>query len=70
MDDRVGTKSTIITSQLPVEHWHENLNDPTFADAILDRIVHQSHKIKLKGESMHRQEVENLMEIGKKPKSA
>ena len=52
MDDRVGTKSTIITSQLPVEHWHEYLNNPTLAGAILDRIVHQSHKITLKGESM------------------
>lgn len=54
MDDRVGTRSTIITSQLPVEHWHEYLNDPTLADAILDRIVHRSHKIKLKGESMRK----------------
>jgi DNA replication protein DnaC len=70
MDDRVGTRSTIITSQLPVEHWHEYLNDPTLADAILDRIVHQSHKIKLKGESMRKQEVESTAEIGKKPKSA
>ena len=70
MDDRVGTKSTIITSQLPVEHWHEYLNDPTLADAILDRIVHQSHKIKLKGESMRKQEVENLTEIGKKLKAS
>jgi DNA replication protein DnaC len=65
MDDRVGTKSTIITSQLPVEHWHEYLNDPTLADAILDRIVHQSHKIKLKGESLRKQEVANPAEISK-----
>jgi DNA replication protein DnaC len=70
MDDRVGTKSTIITSQLPVEHWHEYLNDPTLADAILDRIVHQSHKIKLKGESMRKQEVETIAEIGKKQKAS
>ncbi|OLY95530.1 ATP-binding protein, partial [Polynucleobacter sphagniphilus] len=70
MDDRVGTKSTIITSQLPVEHWHEYLNDPTLADAILDRIVHQSHKIKLKGESMRKQEVENTAETVKKQKAS
>ena len=70
MDDRVGTKSTIITSQLPVEHWHEYLDDPTLADAILDRIVHQSHKIKLKGESMRKQEVESPAEKNKKPKAS
>ena len=42
--------------QLPVEHWHEYLADPTLADAILDRIVHQSHKLKLKGESLRKKE--------------
>jgi DNA replication protein DnaC len=56
LDDRVATRSTIITSQLPVEHWHEYLADPTLADAILDRIVHQSHKLKLKGESLRKKE--------------
>ena len=57
LDDRVATRSTIITSQLPVEHWHEYLADPTLADAILDRIVHQSHKLKLKGESLRKKEI-------------
>lgn len=56
LDDRVGTRSTIITSQLPVEHWHAWLNDPTLADAILDRLVHQAHKINLKGESLRKKE--------------
>ena len=56
LDDRVATRSTIITSQLPVEHWHEYLADPTLADAILDRVVHQSHKLKLKGESLRKKE--------------
>ena len=56
LDDRVATRSTIITSQLPVEHWHEYLADPTLADAILDRIVHQSHKLNLKGESLRKRE--------------
>lgn len=54
LDDRVGTRSTIITSQLPVEHWHAWLNDPTLADAILDRLVHQAHKFALKGESLRK----------------
>ena len=49
LDDRIGTRSTLITSQLPVKTWHTYLNDPTLADAILDRIVHSSHKIELKG---------------------
>lgn len=54
MDDRVGARSTIVTSQLPIEHWHEWLNDPALADAILDRLVHQAHKVPLKGESMRK----------------
>jgi DNA replication protein DnaC len=53
LDDRVGSRSTIITSQVPVRAWHTYLNDPTLADAILDRVVHSSHKIELKvGKSM------------------
>lgn len=49
LDDRIGARSTLITSQLPVKAWHTYLNDPTLADAILDRVVHSSHKIELKG---------------------
>ncbi len=56
LDDRVGTRSTLITSQLPVAAWHEWLDDPTLADAILDRIVHTAHRIALKGESMRRRQ--------------
>ena len=56
LDDRVGTRATLITSQLPVAAWHEWLNDPTLADAILDRIVHAAHKITLKGESMRKKQ--------------
>ena len=52
LDDRVGTRSTLITSQLPVNAWHAWLDDPTLADAILDRIVHAAHRIVLKGKSM------------------
>ena len=54
LDDRVNSRSTIITSQLPVETWYEYLNDPTLADAILDRVVHHAHKITLKGESLRK----------------
>lgn len=54
LDDRVGTRSTIITSQLPQDHWHAWLQDPTLADAILDRLVHQAHKLPLNGESMRK----------------
>jgi DNA replication protein DnaC len=48
LDDRIGIRSTLITSQLPVKSWHTYLGDPTLADAILDRVVHSSHKIDLK----------------------
>lgn len=54
LDDRHNLKSTIVTSQLPVEHWHEHIGDPTLADAILDRLVHNAHKIKLKGDSLRK----------------
>ena len=52
LDDRTPGKSIIITSQLPVAHWHEYLAEPTLADAILDRLVHHSHRIELKGETL------------------
>jgi DNA replication protein DnaC len=55
LDDRVGTRSILITSQLPVKAWHTYLDDPTLADAILDRVVHSSHKIELKGRSLRDQ---------------
>jgi DNA replication protein DnaC len=54
IDDRFDKTSTIVTSQLPVAKWHEYLDDPTLADAILDRIVHNAYKIDLKGESMRK----------------
>jgi DNA replication protein DnaC len=56
VEDRYETKSTLVTSQLPIDHWHEQIGDPTLADAILDRLVHSAHKInlKLKGDSMRK----------------
>jgi len=55
LEDRHGSKSTIVTSQVPVEQWHDIIGDPTLADAILDRLVHGSYKFKLKGESLRKQ---------------
>lgn len=54
LDDRYGTRSTIVTSQLTPRLWHDYLGDPTLADAICDRLVHNAHRIELKGESMRR----------------
>jgi len=54
IEDRHGKRSTIITSQLPVMQWHEIIGENTIADAILDRIVHQAHRIELSGESMRK----------------
>jgi DNA replication protein DnaC len=55
LDDRYDRRSTLITSQLPVEQWHTYLQDPTIADAILDRLIHNSYRLTLKGESMRKQ---------------
>jgi DNA replication protein DnaC len=54
VEDRHNKCSTIVASQLPVNHWHEMIGDPTIADAILDRLVHNAHKITLKGSSMRK----------------
>jgi DNA replication protein DnaC len=53
-EDRHRLRSVLITSQLPVDHWHEIIGNPTLADAILDRLVHNAYKINLKGESMRK----------------
>ena len=54
LEDRHGVRSTIVTSQLPVEKWHDVIGDPTFADAILDRLVHNAYRLDLKGDSMRK----------------
>lgn len=51
MEDRYGSRSTIVTSQLPVDNWHDHLGDPMVADAILDRLLHNAHRFVLKGPS-------------------
>jgi len=58
LEDRHGFKSTLITSQLPIEHWHEIIADPTLADAILDRLIHNAYRITLKGESMRKKKTQ------------
>ncbi len=58
LEDRHDSRSTIITSQLPIDQWHEIIGDPTLADAIMDRMVHNAYKINLKGESMRKRKVD------------
>jgi len=54
LEDRQGRKSNIVTSQMPIAKWHDTIGDPTIADAILDRIVNNAHRIELKGKSMRK----------------
>lgn len=61
-EDRYQTRSIILTSQLPVSRWHEQIGDPTLADAILDRLVHNAHRIEMRGESMRKQRGEKKEE--------
>jgi DNA replication protein DnaC len=53
-EDRYQVRSTILTSQLPVSRWHEQIGDPTLADGILDRLVHNAHRIEMRGDSMRK----------------
>ena len=54
LEDRHGLRSTVVSAQLPVDNWHEIIGDPTLADAIMDRLIHNAYKINLKGESMRK----------------
>ena len=54
LEDRHGFRSTLVAAQFPVDKWHAQIGDPTLADAILDRLIHNAHKITLKGESMRK----------------
>ena len=56
VDDREGKGSLLITSQVPIGRWHEIIGDPTLGDAILDRVIHRSHRIELKGESLRKRQ--------------
>jgi DNA replication protein DnaC len=59
LEDRYGKKSVIITSQLPVKNWFDYINEPTLADAIMDRMTANAHKIELRGESLRKQKSKN-----------
>ena len=59
VEERYGRRSTIVTSQLPVETWHEVVGEPTFADAILDRLVHNAYRIALDGPSLRKSGAES-----------
>lgn len=54
LEDRYDNRATCVTSQLPVKNWYDHLGDPTVADAILDRLIHNAHKVQLTGESMRK----------------
>lgn len=62
LDDRHTLRSTIVTSQFPIKLWHDTLGEPTLADAILDRLVHNAHKIELAGDSLRKQSAVQLAE--------
>lgn len=59
-DDRYQRRSMILTSQMPVAHWHQQIGDPTIADSILDRLLHNSYRLELDGESVRKT-------LGRKP---
>jgi DNA replication protein DnaC len=58
VEERYGRGATLITSQIPVEQWHDLIGDPTLADAILDRIVHNAHRIQLRGDSLRKKKAQ------------
>lgn len=62
VEDRVGRRATLVTSQIPVDHWHDLVGDATFGDAILDRLVHHAHRITLTGGSLRRMPTDSRSE--------
>lgn len=60
LEDRYDKQSTLVTSQLHIEHWHAHFGEPTLADAILDRLVHNAYRLTLSGHSMRRQKAQHL----------
>jgi len=62
LEDRYGRKSTVVTSQLPVSSWHHAIADATYADAILDRLVHNAHRVELDGDSLRRTKAERQVD--------
>ncbi|HEY7337690.1 MAG TPA: ATP-binding protein [Bryobacteraceae bacterium] len=64
-EDRYQLRSTILTSQLPVSRWHEQIGDPILADSILDRRVHNAHRIEMRGDSMRKSRAKQRITPGK-----
>ena len=62
VEDRYQSGSTVITSQLPVDTWHDVIDEPTFADAILDRLIHNAHRLPLDGPSLRKTRDANVKE--------
>jgi len=60
IEDRHGLRATLIAGQLPIEHWHESIGEATLADAILDRLLHNAHRLPLKGESLRKRHQQSL----------
>ena len=60
LEDRYGRAPILVTSQIPIERWYDIVAEPTMADAILDRLVHNAHKITLKGDSMRKRNAKRL----------
>lgn len=67
LEERIGRKSTVVVSQIPIDRWHEVIGDPTIADAICDRIVHSAHRIELGGESVRKLHAQRQMDAEKDP---
>nr|VFK65706.1 MAG: IstB-like ATP binding protein [Candidatus Kentron sp. TUN] len=65
IEDRHGLRSTLVASQLPVDLWHDYIGEVTLADAILDRLIHNAHRLSLQGESMRRQVDLSLYNLSK-----
>lgn len=63
LEDRHNRRSTIVTSQLPIDKWHEHIGEPTIADSILDRLVHNSHRILMKGQSMRKKKAKKSKNV-------
>lgn len=69
IEDRCGKRSTLITSQIPLDRWYEAIGDPTLADAILDRLVHNAYKIELKGDSMRKRTAKRKLDREENPET-
>jgi hypothetical protein len=61
VEDRYGRGATLITSQIPVDRWHDLIGEPTLADAILDRIIHNAHRLQLRGDSLRKQKAPKIV---------